>query len=402
MISHVRTYFPLFVSSAEPSLGSQMYMAPVELTHTGVIVKAKGFHEHYMPSTVSESVAYKLEVSDPTMSPNGGEFVDSVLVTIASDTPAARIHYTLDGTDPDATCPVYNRPLAIGTTGVVIKAVALHSGLESSNIVESATFTVKASAPELDPADGVFTNEALIKATTFTGGAEIRCTSDGSEPTPETPTNTDPLSRVTSLTVTNTGAMVRCVATKTGLTVSDVTSMASPIVIKAIPPVMTPDSGSFTNEVSIVMSCASEDCKMHYTTDGSTPTEMSTLYTEPVVVRTTGTVVQAISVADGKTPSDIKATSAFSLYASAPTFSSQGIPWEGHGKSGENFYVEKANITMESSTPDAGILYTVDGSIPDLKDGIHYNGWYEVCCQTPYAGLWTRDVAPFVACIFDG
>ena len=259
------------IDGEEPTEASRKFSpgVPITITSTQTVVKARGFANKMTPSVVTESVAFILEVSDPTITPDGGEFLNSVQVTLTTSTPGAAIHYTLDSSDPVASSPLYNGPFVIAQTDVVVKTIALHPDLTQSNVLASQDFTVKASAPELDPADGVFTNEALITVTTNTVGAEIRCTLDSTEPTAETTAVESPVD------VTGTGSIVRCVATKTGLTVSDVTSMASPIVIKAIPPVMTPDSGSFTNEVSIVMSCASEDCKMHYTTDGSTPTEKS-------------------------------------------------------------------------------------------------------------------------------
>ena len=149
-------------------------------------------------------------------------------------------------------------------------------------------------------------------------------------------------------------------------------------MIKAIPPVITPDSGEFTNQGTIVMSCESAGCTIYYTTDGSVPTPSATLYTEPVVVTTTGTVVKCVSVADGKSTSDVSATSAFAISASAPTFYSNGTAWQGHEAADAEFYVEDAVISMESSTPGAVIVYTIDGQAPGTESGIKYVDPYEV------------------------
>ena len=167
-------------------------------------------------------------------------------------------------------------------------------------------------------------------------------------------------------------------ATRDGLTASDVTSMASAIVINAIPPVMTPNSGLFTNQATIVMSCASAGCTMYYTTDGSDPSPSSTLYTAPVVVTTTGTVVKCVSEADGKSTSDVVASSAFAIAASAPKFYGNGTVWQGHKAANEEFYVEDAVITMESDTPGAVIVYTTNGEKPDPASGIKFVDPYEV------------------------
>ena len=323
-------------------------------------------------SEVAESVAYVLQASDPVFSPDGGVHMDSVMLTMSCATPGASIHYTLDGTTPEATSPLYKKSFTVGVTNVVVIAIALHKGLAPSKVVTSAVYTVKASAPVLDPTKGDFTAEALIKVTTATTGAELRCTLDGSDPTAETNVVKSPVS------VTQTGSLVRCLATRDGLTASDVTSMASAIVIKAIPPVMTPNSGLFTNQATIVMSCASAGCTMYYTTDGSDPSPSSTLYTAPVVVTTTGTVVKCVSEADGKSTSDVVASSAFAIAASAPKFYGNGTVWQGHKAANEEFYVEDAVITMESDTPGAVIVYTTNGEKPDPASGIKFVDPYEV------------------------
>jgi len=230
-------------------------------------------------SEVAESVAYVLQASDPVFSPDGGVHMDSVMLTMSCATPGASIHYTLDGTTPEATSPLYKKSFTVGVTNVVVIAIALHKGLAPSKVVTSAVYTVKASAPVLDPTKGDFTAEALIKVTTATTGAELRCTLDGSDPTAETNVVKSPVS------VTQTGSLVRCLATRDGLTASDVTSMASAIVIKAIPPVMTPNSGNgtvwqghkaaneefYVEDAVITMESDTPGAVIVYTTNGEKP-----------------------------------------------------------------------------------------------------------------------------------
>jgi len=360
------------VDGSIPTVRSAIYRAPVVLTKTDMVVKAKAFAAHMSPSEVAESVAFILEASDPTISPNGGIFVNTAQLTISTATPGAAIYYTLDGSTPTSISNKYTGSFAVGVTDLVVKAVALHTGLAASSVAESAAFTIQASPPQLNPSGGAFTAEALIKVTSATAGAGFRCTLDGSQPTAETPYVESPVS------VTATGSLVRCVTTKSGLSVSDVTSMASPVVIKAMPPVITPDSGDFTNQAIILMSCATVGCTMHYTTDGSAPGPGSALYTKPVHVTTTATVVRAVSVAEGKSTSDELATAALSIYAAAPTFSSNGTHWLGQESANEEYFVENAFISMESNTPGGVIVYTTDGQSPTTDAGIPYTEPYEV------------------------
>ena len=353
-----------------PTFTSTLYQAPFVLTKTNMVVQAKAFAPHMSPSEVAISEPFVLEASEVTFTPDGGVFVDNVQVALASATPGAAIHYTLDGTEPSNTSPIYIGSFSVGVTDLVVKAIAIHAHLQPSSVVDSAGFTVKASSPVLDPTQGAFTAEALIKVTSGTSGSEIRCTLDGSEPTADTPVVPSPVS------VTQTGSVVRCVATRQGLTVSDITSMAAPVIIKAIPPVMTPDAGSFTNEASVVMSCATEGCTMRYTLDGTTPGPASTLYEGPVLVTTTGTVVQCISVADGKSSSDVAAAGPFAIYAAAPSFEANGTRW-GQSNGEIEYYVEDAVISMQTDTENGVIVFSVDGKDPSATSGTEYSEPYQ-------------------------
>jgi hypothetical protein len=298
--------------------------------------------------------------------------VDSVELAVSCDTEGATIHYTLDGTDPTETSTLYSTPIAIETTDTVVKAIAIHSWhpvLEASNVTVSEAFTIKASSPAIHPDQGAFTGEALVQVISSTAGAEIRCTLDGSEPTADTPVCTSPVS------ITETGTLLKAVATRDGLTVSDVASMTSAVVIKAVPPKTTPNGGKYTNQVSVAMSCESEGCTIHYTTDGGVPTSASTVYTEPLVIETTGTVVRAISVAPGKSTSDLFVSGEYQIEADAPTFSANGTAW-GTPDNTLEYYVEDASITMETTTPHAEIFYTTDMSPPTVEVGTKYDQAY--------------------------
>ncbi|MDD5426417.1 MAG: glycoside hydrolase family 38 C-terminal domain-containing protein [candidate division Zixibacteria bacterium] len=66
-------------------------------------------------------------------------FLDNRTFEITSPIPGARIHYTLDGTRPDATSPLYTRPVTIDKT-TTVKTVAFVDGY-SHDYVNMAEFT---------------------------------------------------------------------------------------------------------------------------------------------------------------------------------------------------------------------------------------------------------------------
>ena len=63
------------------------------------------------------------------------------------------------------------------------------------------------------------------------------------------------------------------------------------------PPHITPASGTYFGPVDVNMSCSTEGAEIFYTTDGSTPTTSSTLFTAPFMV-SEATTVKAISAKD--------------------------------------------------------------------------------------------------------
>ena len=66
----------------------------------------------------------------------------------------------------------------------------------------------------------------------------------------------------------------------------------------AITPAFNPSAGSYTSTQSVAISNGMGNASIYYTTDGSTPTSGSTLYTGPVSVAATETI-SAIAIASG-------------------------------------------------------------------------------------------------------
>ena len=91
----------------------------------------------------------------PIISPASGVYYGPFEATITSYTTGATIHYTTDGSDPDAQSPVYTAPIVVDHN-MTIKAVAILDG-EMSDVV-SADYTI-ASLPsfncfeDLEPLD---------------------------------------------------------------------------------------------------------------------------------------------------------------------------------------------------------------------------------------------------------
>jgi len=404
------------LDGSKPTETSALYdpKAPPVVWSTNGQVKAIAFADRMAPC-ITESVKYKIEVCDPTFQPNGGDFEEIVEVEVLCTKPDAVLHYVIvsdsddnctdDCCDPSTNSTIYKGPLRIARTGVVVKAIASDPDEEESGVTISAPFIIRASKPKFIPSSLVFVTEGHVEVTSSTVGSQVRCTFDGSDPTEETPVCMSPVTVSTTESV-----IIKAVAFKEGLTPSQVADSGR-IIVKAAPPVLTPHQaapyapppvvGSFTNEVSVTMTCTEPECIIHYVFGAhTTPTLASPVYAEPLTVRTSDTVIRAIAVAEGKAPSDVASTQPIPILGGAVTFSAKGNLWQkpagakdyvggeklqeqenftettskrGVKISEEDDFIESAQIVLETSTPNAVIVYTLDGKDPTASYGTKYN-----------------------------
>ncbi|HLG95335.1 MAG TPA: LamG-like jellyroll fold domain-containing protein [Bryobacteraceae bacterium] len=91
------------------------------------------------------AAGYPTTAATPEVNPAGGIITSSTPVTIVSRTLGTTVHYTLDGTVPTASSPVYTGPLTLFSPST-LNAVAFAPGLNNS-AVGSATFTVDNTPP---------------------------------------------------------------------------------------------------------------------------------------------------------------------------------------------------------------------------------------------------------------
>lgn len=84
---------------------------------------------------------------------------------------------------------------------------------------------------------------------------------------------------------------------------SNVLTECTPVAAVA-DPVISPDSQSFSGTQAVTITCATAGASIYYTTNGSTPTSSSTLYSGSFNVTTT-TTVKAIAIKSGLSDSNV-------------------------------------------------------------------------------------------------
>ncbi|GGU82751.1 hypothetical protein GCM10010178_86600 [Lentzea flava] len=80
------------------------------------------------------------QVATPTFSPPGGSYTSGQTVTITTATSGATIRYTVDGSTPTSSSPVYSGPISVPSSRT-INAIGIKSGLTNSTVA-SATYTI--------------------------------------------------------------------------------------------------------------------------------------------------------------------------------------------------------------------------------------------------------------------
>lgn len=114
--------------------------ANATLTLSGINGLTNGDRRMFLDNlTIAEYVedTTQIIVNAPVFTPAAGNYMDSVVVTLAADSTAS-IYYTLDGTEPDATSTLYTGAFTLTTT-TTVKAVAVIDNVLST--VAAATYT---------------------------------------------------------------------------------------------------------------------------------------------------------------------------------------------------------------------------------------------------------------------
>jgi len=258
-------------------------------------------------------------------------------------------------------------PGGVGTITATLNSIDTNSGTGTATVSGNGSGTV--ATPVLSLASGTYTGTQSLTITDATIGASIYYTTDGNPPSTSSTLYSGAISVAASETI-------NAIAAYTGDTSSAVATAT--YIINQPPPAATPSfslaAGTYTSAQAVSIYDATAGAAIYYTTDGSTPTISSTLYTGSIAV-TSSENLQAIAVASGLSNSVVASvTYTINLPASAVqnvvmsqaiamgALPSSGGAQSGGEPAGDTMAVNTAGNLIASNTYGNGIVMFTPGS----------------------------------------
>ncbi len=271
-----------------------LLMQPQTQSQSVTSSKPSGISSSATAQSSPNPTASSSTVSTPTITPNGGSFTGSVTVSLADATAGAKIYYTVDGSTPTQSSSQYSSPVTI-SSNVLLKAMAFKNKLNPS-AVSSAWF---AKTSDFDFTLSNSSSVSVIAGSSVSNTISATLANGNSQPVlftvsglPSGATGTFSASSCnptcsSTLAISTAGATPAGSSTVTvsasggGVTKTKTFTLtvSAPVALTVASPTISPTGGSFTNSVAVTMATATSGASIYYTTDGSSPTQSSKLYT---------------------------------------------------------------------------------------------------------------------------
>ncbi|MCP4134249.1 MAG: hypothetical protein GY754_24965 [bacterium] len=162
---------------SDPTESSPVYSEPIAISGGGttVTIKAIAVKEGNENSDIASAVytiVQLVQLTQPVFSKGGGDYNWDISVAITAEE-GAQIHYTIDGTDPTASSPVYSNPVDVEgfENSMTIKAIAVKAGASNSDIT-SAAYNITGIGKEIIDIEG---NIHRVTATRYLGMTYSPC-----------------------------------------------------------------------------------------------------------------------------------------------------------------------------------------------------------------------------------
>jgi sugar lactone lactonase YvrE len=215
-----------------------------------------------------------------------------------------------------------------------------------------------AAAPSMSlSASPTYTTVQYVTLSSTTPNASIHYTTDGSTPTSASAAYTAPIQVTRS-------ESIAAITTAPGYYDSPPTVNAYTVNLPVAPaPTVTPLTGTYSYLPTVTISSTIAGAAIYYTTDGSTPTTSSNLYTAPFTVSVSETVNAITTDPSLEHLNSPVTTRIYTLNLPqilTPTFTPQA-----------GTYVASQTVTIASPTPGVTFYYTTDGLTPTTSSMLY-------------------------------
>jgi LysM repeat protein len=289
----------------------------------------------------------------PTFSLAPGTYTTSQTVTIGDATAGTTIYYTTNGTMPTTSSSVYSGAITVSATET-LEAIAVKAGYTNS-ATASAAYTIAPvlPTPTFSLAPGTYTTLQTVTISDATAGTTIYYTTNGTMPT----TSSSVYSGAITVSATET---LEAIAVKAGYTNSATASAAYTIAPVLPTPTFSLAPGTYTTLQTVTISDATAGTTIYYTTNGTTPTTSSSVYSGAITVSATETL-EAIAVKTAYTNSaTASAAYAIAPVLPVPTFSLA-----------PGTYTTSQTVTIGDATAGTTIYYTTNGTMPTTSSSVY-------------------------------
>ena len=331
-----------------PTTTSPVYSVPITVSSTetlNAIAVATGLTTSPV-ATAAYSIGQTL--TTPTFSPIAGSYTSAQSVAITGPA-GATVYYTTNGTAPTTTSAVYSAPIAVSASET-LEAIAVETGFTNS-ATATAVYTISTTlaTPTFSPAAGTYTSAQSV-AITGPAGATIHYTTNGTAPTTTSAVYSAPIAVSASETL-------EAIAVETSFTNSAAAVAAYTITPMLATPTFSPAAGTYTSAQSVTVS-GPAGATIHYTTNGTTPTTASPVYSGPVSVSASETL-EAIAVETGFNNSAV-ASGTYTISTGSTTYISIAA---------DGFTSSSMALNGGATVTSGGLLQITDGGSGEARAG---------------------------------
>ncbi len=219
-------------------------------------------------------------------------------------------------------------------------------------------------APHISLPSGTYIGTQYVSISCNTSDAQIRYTTDGTEPHDSSPL-------YSGVITISTGTVLKAKAFKASWRSSNTATEVYTIAVgtpTVSQPFFSPVGGSYATPINVSIICITPGVEIRYTLDGTEPNASSQLYSGAIEINSSLTI-KARAFKGGWNSSPVtSATYNFTgITVSAPVINPEP---------GAGLYTEPIMISMSCPTPGAAIRYRLDGVEPDASSQVYNNPFF--------------------------